>query len=337
MANTPDKVINVAKAEVGYLEKKSNSSLDSKTANAGSKNYTKYGKWYGDNPDYWCAMFVCWCFAQAYGSDAKDMLYGGYSAACETMRARFIKAGRYDKNPKVGDCIFFTGTRHSGANHIGIVYAVDGSKVYTIEGNTSGGSSVIDNGGGVARKGYAKTHSRIMGYGHPDFDSASMVSKPSISETAKDVLDGDYGNGQDRIDKLKALGYSDAEIKEIQAKVNEMVSSSSTAKKASSSASSASTSKPKTASSPASHFKVGSVYTTQVSDLNVRTGAGTSYRKKSRSELTSDGRKHADSDGQFEKGTRVTCKAVKTVGNQVWIQTPSGWLCAYNGSKYYVR
>ena len=87
---------------------------------------------------------------------------------------------------------------------------------------------------------------------------------------------------------------------------------------------------------PASHFHVGSVYTTQVSDLNVRTGAGTGYRKKSRSELTADGRKHADSQGQFKKGTRVTCKAVKTVGNQVWIRTPSGWLCAYNGSKYYV-
>lgn len=89
--------------------------------------------------------------------------------------------------------------------------------------------------------------------------------------------------------------------------------------------------------SPASHFKVGSVYTTQVSDLNVRTGPGTSYHKKSRSELTADGRKHADAEGQLVKGTRVTCKAVKTVGSQVWIQTPSGWLCAYNGSKYYVK
>lgn len=49
------------------------------------------------------------------------------------------------------------------------------------------------------------------------------VAKPSISDTAKNVLNGKYGNGQDRIDKLKALGYTDAEIKEIQAKVNEML------------------------------------------------------------------------------------------------------------------
>ena len=152
------------------------------------------------------------------------------------------------------------------------------------------------------------------------------VVKPSISDTAKAVLNGKYGNGQDRIDKLKALGYSDAEIKEIQAKVNEMVKPSSS-----------SSSKPASKPSAASYFKVGNVYTTQVNDLNVRTGAGTGYRKKSRSELTADGRKHADSQGQFYKGTRVTCKEVKTVGSQVWIRTPSGWLCAYNGSKYYVK
>ena len=37
-----DKLIQIANAEVGYLEKSSNSQLDSKTANAGTANYTKY-------------------------------------------------------------------------------------------------------------------------------------------------------------------------------------------------------------------------------------------------------------------------------------------------------
>lgn len=331
MAQNTSKVVEVAKSQVGYLEKRSAKELDSKTGNAGRNNYTKYGEWFGVNPALWCALFVCWCFAMAYGSIAKEMLCGGYSAACETMRQRFIKEGRYDKNPKVGDCIFFSGTRHAGANHIGIVWKVDGSRIYTIEGNTSGANGVVDNGGGVAFKSYSKSYSRIMGYGHPDYDiGGDEVVKPSISDTAKAVVNGKYGNGQDRIDKLKALGYTDAEIKEIQAKVNEMVKPTPkpTPKPAP---------KPTPKPTPASHFKVGNTYTTQVSDLNVRTGAGTSYRRKSRSELTSDGRKHADSEGQFEKGTRVTCKEVKTVGNQVWIRTPSGWLCAYNGSKYYVK
>ena len=35
-------VLGIAEAEIGYLEKKNNSQLDSKTGNAGSANYTKY-------------------------------------------------------------------------------------------------------------------------------------------------------------------------------------------------------------------------------------------------------------------------------------------------------
>lgn len=208
MAQNPSKVVEVAKSQVGYLEKKSNSDLDLKTGNAGSGNYTKYGKWFGVNPALWCAQFVCWCFAQAYGSIAKEMLYGGYSAACETMRSRFVKAGRYDKTPKVGSCIFFSGTRHAGANHIGIVTKVTADRVYTTEGNTSGASGVIDNGGGVANKSYSRSYSRIMGYGHPNFDiggtttntTTNTTTKPSTTTTTstssksnKISVDGEWG------------------------------------------------------------------------------------------------------------------------------------------------
>lgn len=61
---TATQLINTAKGEIGYLEKKSNSQLDNKTANAGYNNYTKYGEWCGDNGEYWCAQFVSWCFYQ---------------------------------------------------------------------------------------------------------------------------------------------------------------------------------------------------------------------------------------------------------------------------------
>jgi len=58
-----DTVIEIAKEEVGYLEKASNYNLDSKTGNAGSANYTKY--WRDIQPSYqgepWCACFVTWC------------------------------------------------------------------------------------------------------------------------------------------------------------------------------------------------------------------------------------------------------------------------------------
>ena len=44
LANYASKVLKIAEAEVGYLEKASSASLDNKTANAGSANYTKYGR-----------------------------------------------------------------------------------------------------------------------------------------------------------------------------------------------------------------------------------------------------------------------------------------------------
>ena len=47
------KVVNIALNEVGYLEKASNSNLDSKTANAGSKNYTKYARDLDNIPNFY--------------------------------------------------------------------------------------------------------------------------------------------------------------------------------------------------------------------------------------------------------------------------------------------
>lgn len=44
MTNYVTSVAAIASAEVGYLEKKSNKNLDSKVANAGKNNYTKYSR-----------------------------------------------------------------------------------------------------------------------------------------------------------------------------------------------------------------------------------------------------------------------------------------------------
>ena len=58
---TAEELIEVARKEIGYLEKANNAKLEEKTANAGMSNYTKYGEWYGGNGNYWCQQFVSWC------------------------------------------------------------------------------------------------------------------------------------------------------------------------------------------------------------------------------------------------------------------------------------
>jgi len=191
MANTVDKVIAIAEAEVGYLEKKNNSQLDSKTANAGSANYTKYGrdmhKIYPavmDFPAAWCDCFVDWCFQKAYGvSNAKKLLAGQFDDyTVNSAQLYKNKKAWYTSNPKVGDQIFFKNA-NGGICHTGLVYKVDSTYVYTIEGNTSSSAGVVANGGCVAYKKYTLNYSRIAGYGRPKYDKAT--AKKDTSNKAK--------------------------------------------------------------------------------------------------------------------------------------------------------
>lgn len=85
-------------------------------------------------------------------------------------------------------------------------------------------------------------------------------------------------------------------------------------------------------------YIIGKTYTLQV-NLNVRMGAGTSYKNKKYSELTKDGRKHAlnISNAVLKRGTKVTCKKVITVKDEIWLEIPSGFICAKYGDKVYVK
>ena len=103
MIYDPKKVIAIARAEVGYLEKNSNSQLDDKTANAGSKNYTKYNldmkAWAGSAnlTDQWCQNFADWCFVKAYGLEAAKALLGVFTNYTPTGSNAFKKRGTYTK------------------------------------------------------------------------------------------------------------------------------------------------------------------------------------------------------------------------------------------------
>ena len=87
-------------------------------------------------------------------------------------------------------------------------------------------------------------------------------------------------------------------------------------------------------------YVVGRTYTIVAgAGLKVRKGAGTSYAQKKKSELTKDGQKHAKDKTMavLKKGTDVTCKAVKTVNGDTWMQIPSGWICAVEDGDVYVE
>lgn len=86
-------------------------------------------------------------------------------------------------------------------------------------------------------------------------------------------------------------------------------------------------------------FIKNNVYTLQV-DLNVRTGAGTEYRKKQYNELTADGKNHAykQNNAVLKKGTRVTCLDVLIdKDNNIWLRIPSGYVAGYYNGKEYIK
>lgn len=166
------RLLEVAGNEVGYLEKASNAMLESKTANAGKNNYTKYGAAQGCNGQPWCDAYVDWCFIAAFGKETAKVLLGGFSNYTPTSAQYFKNMKAWHKYPKVGDVIFFKNSQR--ICHTGIVYKIDNAKIYTIEGNTNGGSTLEANGGAVAKKSYTLTYNRIAGYGRPNYKDNSV-------------------------------------------------------------------------------------------------------------------------------------------------------------------
>ena len=178
MAYTVSKLLEIARAELGYKEKETNSQLDDKTANAGDGNWTKYARdlhsagYYqaAKNGYAWCDMFVDWCFWKLGGSKEKgewlECQTGLYGAGCEWSSDCYRRAGRFDKNPRPGDQIFFGKT--DAEEHTGIVEKIEDGKVHTIEGNASNMCK---------RCTYSLTSSKIVGYGHPRFDEETEVEE----------------------------------------------------------------------------------------------------------------------------------------------------------------
>lgn len=183
------KVLAVAVGELGYKEKATNTSLQDKTENAGKNNYTKYAndfdtKYAGfyngkKNGFAWCDMFVDWCFVTAFGvTDALRLLCqpkASCGAGCTYSLKYYKDKGQlHTKDPKAGDQIFF-GTSQTNVEHTGIVERVDGKNVYTVEGNTSDM---------CARRTYALSNPRIVGYGRPAYDAESGSTEPPKQEEA---------------------------------------------------------------------------------------------------------------------------------------------------------
>ncbi len=203
-------VLAIALSQLGYHEGSSTSDMAGNSSS--TNNYTEFnynmGKSligaYGGSTYPWCASFISWCLYQSHCTDQGsendlcrnhngDSRYVWREIGCGAW-IKNLKSANYWKNsayyggsyaPKSGDLIFF----RSGA-HIGIVLYSDGTKVYTVEGNTSDASGLEPEGGGVYFKNYSLSSSLIDGYGTLPYKSDANVRK--IDYSGKNPTTGYY-------------------------------------------------------------------------------------------------------------------------------------------------
>ena len=135
-------VVDIAKSQVG---------------NVGGQ---PYWSWYGFNSRVeWCACFVSWCYNQAGASEPR--FSGCQSQGVPWFQSRGQWGARDYENIAPGDAIFFDWDLDGSADHVGIVIGTDGSRVYTVEGNSGDACKI---------KSYALTYECIKGYGLMNWD-----------------------------------------------------------------------------------------------------------------------------------------------------------------------
>lgn len=155
---TIKQIVDLAESQVGITEYPPNS-------NNVKYNTAYYGHEVSGSSYPWCCTFVWWVFAQFEPCLVKK------TASCQDLGNWFNSQGRWHSNPQIGDVVFFHfNTNDRWTNHVGIVKAINGNAIETIEGNTSVNSD--DNGGAVMVR---QRSSNIVGYGRPNYEKSAPV------------------------------------------------------------------------------------------------------------------------------------------------------------------
>ena len=214
-----NKVLNLARNEIGYKEKRSNAYSDDKTANAGGGNWTKYARdldavtsFYNGakNGWPWCDVFVDWLFYKSFGAaEAMQILcqpQKSAGAGCLYSAGYYRSCGRWSTTPHEGDQIFFSYSAGE-VSHTGIVEQISGNKVITIEGNTSDC---------VARRSYTIGASSIYGYGRPRWQFATGTGQGSIEVNEDTEIHTSGGQAYVPVMDIMRLGTSGEAVRQLQ-------------------------------------------------------------------------------------------------------------------------
>ena len=174
--------------------------------------------------DSWCAAFVS-AVAIACGYTEQIPTECSCGRMIELLRQKGIWEENDAYSPKPGDIIFYDwqdsgkGDNTGWPEHVGIVEKAENGQITAIEGNLNNA---------VGRRTLAVDGRYIRGYGVPKYEEEQEADKPaeafhkSLDEVAREVINGKYGNGAERKQRIPAeTPYSYAEV---QARVNAILS-----------------------------------------------------------------------------------------------------------------
>ncbi len=128
--STSEKIVAVAKSQLGYTESSLNFEVDSNDVKHG---YTRYGEWYGNPYGEWSVMFTSFCLRYAGVEDAP------INSGAEVMLREWEKEGMYREAnshiPSQGNVVFLDKNGNGTADSTAIVTELSGGIIYTIEGD----------------------------------------------------------------------------------------------------------------------------------------------------------------------------------------------------------
>nr|DAE54347.1 MAG TPA: peptidoglycan hydrolase [Caudoviricetes sp.] len=214
MGKTAQDVLNVMRSWTGYSEANGKHKEIIDLYNSVKPLPRGYAVQYNDE---WCDTTVS---AAAIKAGCSELI--GRECGVERHVDIFKSMGIWIEDgritPQPGDIIVYnwddaTQPNDGYSDHIGYVEAVSGGTITAIEGNK---------GEAVGRRTIPVGWGYIRGFARPKYaSSGSSTIKKSVTEVAKEVLAGAWGNGDARKNALIAAGYDYAAV---QAKVNELVS-----------------------------------------------------------------------------------------------------------------
>lgn len=156
--------------------------------------------------DAWCSAYIS---AMAIESGCTDII--PISANCDEMYKKGVVMGiaiPKDKwIPKMGDIVFYDWNLNGELDHVGAVETMSKNIIHVLEGNKNGS---------VAYRDINYKNATITKIIRPRYKSVSKKkSYKNYCDTAIRVINGYYGNGDERKNKLEKEGYSYKKVQAI--------------------------------------------------------------------------------------------------------------------------